>query len=338
MIIEENISLKPFNTFGIEARARYFVGLKTDDEIRNLINDNIFRYGKIQILNGGSNTLFTDNFDGLVVKLATQGITKVDEDENHVYLQAKAGVNWHAFVSFCIENNYEGLENLSLIPGNVGAAPIQNIGAYGVEQKDCFFSLEAIELSTGQIRIFNHHDCKFDYRNSIFKQQFKDKYLILSVIYRLNKNPEFNITYGAIKSELAKMGINEITIKTISQAVCNIRSSKLPDPEKIGNAGSFFKNPLVTNEKYLQLTQNFPGIVGFPSNDGNYKLAAGWLIENLGWKGFRRGDAGVCETQALVLVNYSKAKGFEIVSLATEIMDSVKSRFGIELEMEVNIV
>ena len=338
MIIKENISLKPFNTFGIEARARYFVELNNDDEILNLIHNNIFRFGKIQILNGGSNTLFTNDFDGLVVKLSTQGIIKVNEDENHVYLQAKAGVNWHMFVSFCIENNYGGLENLSLIPGNVGAAPIQNIGAYGVEQKDCFFSLEAIELSTGQITIFNHNDCKFDYRNSIFKQEFKDKFLILSVIYRLNKNPEFNVTYGAIKSELEKMGIDEITIKTISQAVCNIRLSKLPDPEKIGNAGSFFKNPLVTNEKYLQLTQTFPGIVAFPANYGNYKLAAGWLIENLGWKGFRRGDAGVCETQALVLVNYGKAKGSEIVSLATEIMDSVKTRFGIELEMEVNIV
>ena len=213
MIIEENVSLKPFNTFGITANARYFVELKNEDEILNLIQNNIFRYGKIQILNGGSNTLFTDNFDGLVVKLATQGITKVNEDEKHVYIQAKAGENWHAFVSFCIENNYGGLENLSLIPGNIGAAPIQNIGAYGVEQKDCFFSLEAIELSTGQIRIFNHEDCKFDYRNSIFKQELKDKFLILSVIYCMNKNPEFNITYGDIKSELEKTGIKDISIK-----------------------------------------------------------------------------------------------------------------------------
>jgi UDP-N-acetylmuramate dehydrogenase len=338
MKIEENVSLKPFNTFGIEAKARYFVEVKTDAEILDLIKNDIFKFSKIQILNGGSNTLFISDFDGLVVKMATQGISLIDENDDFAFLKANAGVNWHEFVTFCIGNNYGGLENLSLIPGNVGAAPIQNIGAYGVEQKDCFFELDAIELSTGQSRTFNHQDCKFDYRNSIFKQEFKDKLMILSVTYRLNKNPEFNTTYGAITTEIERMGVKILSLKAIGDAVCSIRRSKLPDPEKIGNAGSFFKNPLVSKEKYQQLLQNFPGIVAFPANDGNYKLAAGWLIENLGWKGFRRGDAGVCETQALVLVNYGQANGSEIIDLATEIKDSVKNRFGVNLEMEVNIV
>jgi UDP-N-acetylmuramate dehydrogenase len=338
MKIEENISLKPFNTFGIEAKARYFVEVKTDAEILDLIKNDIFKYGRIQILNGGSNTLFTSDFDGLVVKIATRGISLIDENDDYVFLKAKAGVNWHEFVTFCIENNYGGLENLSLIPGNVGAAPIQNIGAYGVEQKDCFYELEAIELSTGQIRTFTHLDCRFDYRNSIFKQEFKDKLIILSVTYRLNKNPEFNTTYGAITAEIERMGVKNLSLKAIGDAVCSIRRSKLPDTEKIGNAGSFFKNPLVTKEKYLNLINDFPGLVAFPANEGNYKLAAGWLIENLGWKGFRRGDAGVCETQALVLVNYGQAKGSEITDLANEIKFSIKNRFGVDLELEVNII
>jgi len=338
MKIEENVSLKPFNTFCIEAKARYFVEVKTDAEIIELIKNDIFKFGKIQILNGGSNTLFASDFDGLVVKMATQGISLIYEYDEYAFLKANAGVNWHEFVTFCIENNYGGLENLSLIPGNVGAAPIQNIGAYGVEQKTCFFELEAIELSTGQIRTFNYQDCKFDYRNSIFKQEFKDKLIILSVTYRLNKNPKFNTTYGAITTEIERMGVKNLSLKAIGDAVCSIRRSKLPDPEKIGNAGSFFKNPLVTKEKHFNLIKDFPGLVTFPANDGNYKLAAGWLIENLGWKGFRRGDAGVCETQALVLVNYGQAKGSEIIDLANEIKKTVKNRFGVDLEMEVNIV
>jgi len=338
MKIEENISLKPFNTFGIEAKARYFAEVKSDAEILDLIKNDIFRFGKIQILNGGSNTLFTSDFDGLVVKIATQGISLNKEDESHVYLQAKAGVNWHEFVTFCIENNYGGLENLSLIPGNVGAAPIQNIGAYGVEQKDCFFALDAIEISAGQIRTFTNQACRFEYRNSIFKQEFKGKFIILSVTYRLDKHPKFNTTYGAITTEIERMVVKNLSLKAIGDAVCSIRRSKLPDPEKIGNAGSFFKNPLVSKETYQQLLHDFPGIIAFPANDDNFKLAAGWLIENLCWKGFRRGDAGVCETQALVLVNYGKAKGSEILLLATEIKDSVKHRFGVDLEMEVNII
>jgi UDP-N-acetylmuramate dehydrogenase len=338
MKIEENVSLKPFNTFGIEAKACYFVEVKTDDKILNLIKNDLFKFGKIQILNGGSNTLFTSDFDGIVIKMATQGISLIDENDDYAFLKANAGVNWHEFVTFCIENNYGGLENLSLIPGNVGAAPIQNIGAYGVEQKDCFFALDAIELSTCQIRTFTHQDCRFDYRNSIFKQEFKDKLIILSVTYRLNKNPKFNTTYGAITTEIERMGVKNLSLKAIGDAVCSIRRSKLPDPEKIGNAGSFFKNPLVAKEKHFNLIKDFPGLVAFPAKEGNYKLAAGWLIENLGWKGFRRGDAGVCETQALVLVNYGQAKGSEIIDLANEITFSVKNRFGVDLEMEVNIV
>jgi len=338
MKIEENVSLKPYNTFGIDVKARYFVEPATDEEIFSLIGLEIFKNEKVQILNGGSNTLFTADFDGLVVKIAALGITVVGEDREHIYVKARAGVNWHEFVTFCIRNNFAGLENLSLIPGNVGAAPIQNIGAYGVEQKDCFFELEALELLSGQTRTFRLEICRFAYRNSVFKQEYKDKLIILSVTYRLSRQPEFNVTYGAIATELQKMGVKEMSIKAVGDAVCNIRRSKLPDPAIIGNAGSFFKNPLVSNTQYLRLLEEFPDMVAFPAAGGNYKLAAGWLIEKLGWKGFRKGDAGVCETQALVLVNYGNAKGSEILDIAGEIRNSVKNRLGVELEMEVNVV
>ncbi|MCF8365498.1 MAG: UDP-N-acetylmuramate dehydrogenase [Bacteroidales bacterium] len=339
MQIIENYSLKHLNTFGIDARAKYFVELNSDEDIIDFVKAKGFAGHKTLILNGGSNTLFTKDFDGLVIKINNPGYELSDENNNHIFLKIKAGENWDAFVQKTIEQGYSGLENLSMIPGNAGAAPIQNIGAYGVEQKDLFHSLEAINRETGKVESFDKESCRFGYRSSIFKTTLKEKYIILAVNYRLNKKPVFNIGYGAIKDELKKMGsAEEISTKAIAQAVRNIRSSKLPDPEKIGNAGSFFKNPVIAKEKYMKLKNAFPDISAYPESGGKYKIAAGWMIDHLGWKGARRGDAGVCATQALVLVNYGNAAGHEIVALATEIQQSVKKTFGICLEPEVNIV
>lgn len=339
MQLIENVSLKHLNTFGIEARAKYFVQLNSTQETIEFIRDKKFAPHKILILNGGSNTLFTGDFDGLVMKINNVGWEIVNENEEHVFIKVSAGENWDNFVSFTIKSGFAGLENLSMIPGNVGAAPIQNIGAYGVEQKDLFHSLEAINIRTGEVKSFDAGTCRFGYRNSIFKTSLKGKYLVLSVSYKLNKKPVLNIEYGAIRKELEKMGVAEnITIKSVSQAIRNIRGSKLPDPEKIGNAGSFFKNPVVSKAKYFSLLEKYPNITSFPDENEKYKIAAGWMIDQLGWKGTRRGDAGVCETQALVLVNYGKATGREIVALATEIQNSVEDKFGIRLEPEVNIV
>lgn len=339
MQIIENYSLKQLNTFGIDARARYFVRLDSDEAILDFVGQRKFAGSKTLILNGGSNTLFTKDFDGLVVKINNRGYEVIGESSNHVFIKIRAGENWDEFVKKTIAQGYSGLENLSMIPGNAGAAPIQNIGAYGVEQKDCFFSLEAINRETGKIKEFDPESCKFGYRNSIFKTMLKEKYIIVSVTYRLNKKPVFNIEYGAIREELKKMGADTtITAKAISQAVCNIRAGKLPDPEKIGNAGSFFKNPVISNAKYQVLKNHNPTIPAYEDADGNYKIAASWMIEQLQWKGLRKGDAGVCSTQALVLVNYGNASGLEIAALANEIRQSVEKKFGILLEPEVNIV
>jgi len=338
MIKKENFSLKNYNTFGIDARARYFIEADNDSEISKFIEEGFWRDKPLLILNGGSNILFTKDFDGVALKIATRGIELIGEDDESVLVRAKAGENWHNFVCWCIDRNYGGLENLSLIPGNVGAAPIQNIGAYGVEQKDVFDSLEALELESGKIRLFSRNDCKFGYRTSVFKEEFKNQYIILAATYRLSKKHVFNISYGDIRRELGDEDAKGITIKKISDAICRIRTAKLPDPEKIGNAGSFFKNPAVSNEKYIELTAKYPGLPGYPTEAGDYKIAAGWMIDYLGWKGFRHGDAGVCATQALVLVNYGNAEGSEILKLSQEIRESVKLEFGIDLEPEVNII
>lgn len=337
MHIKENFPLKSLNTFGIDANARFFVELKSDEEIIEFVGDGFWRNKHYLILNGGSNVLFTKDFDGIVIKIATQGIEILGENTEIVMVKAKAGENWHNLICWCVDRNFGGLENLSLIPGNVGAAPIQNIGAYGVEQKDAFASLEAVELETGRIRTFNLEDCRFGYRSSVFKQELKNRFIIMSVTYQLMKRPVFNTSYGDIQRELANSGSGELTIKKISDAICRIRTSKLPDPEKIGNAGSFFKNPTVSKEKYNDLLIKYPGLPGFPGESGNVKIPAGWMIDHLGWKGFRHGDAGVCHTQALVLVNYGHAEGSEILKLSQEIQESVFSVFGIHLEPEVNI-
>ena len=289
-------------------------------------------------MGGGSNILFTNDFDGLVLKNNLKGITLVEETADHYLVKAGAGEVWHQFVMHCVTNNYAGLENLSLIPGNVGASPMQNIGAYGVEIKDCFYELEALRAADLTLHTFSNAECRFGYRESVFKHEYKNQFIITSVTYKLNKIPVFNTSYGAIEKELQEMGVNELSIQAISKAVCNIRSSKLPDPAKIGNAGSFFKNPEITGDKHNVLKEKFPGIVSYSLSNGNFKLAAGWLIEQCGWKGKTFGDAGVHKLQALVLVNYNNANGNEIYNLSQQIMDSVKEKFDVTLEREVNII
>jgi len=347
-MIKENISLKEYNTFDINVSAKYFANFSSVNELHELLEFNrrptINEKRSTLILGGGSNILFTKDFDGLVLKNEIVGIKEIKEDEHHVYVQVGAGVNWHHFVLHCIHNSWAGIENLSLIPGNVGASPMQNIGAYGVEIKDVFYSLEAFHIKDKKLVNFSVNDCEFGYRESVFKRKFKNEFVITDVTYRLNRIPTFNTSYGAIEQELEKMEVKELSIQAISQAVINIRSSKLPDPAVIGNAGSFFKNPEIQNSKFKSLKERFPDIVGYDLPNGNTKLAAGWLIEQCGpengasWKGYRKGDAGCHERQALVLVNYGNAKGSDIYNLSEEIFQSVKEKFGVELEREVNIV
>lgn len=336
--VQENISLKPYNTFGIDARARYFTSFSSIEQLAEALNYKPKTTNYKLILGGGSNILFTKNLDGLVLKNDIKGIEVVREDDHHIYIKAGAGENWHQFVLHCVKNNYAGIENLSLIPGNIGASPMQNIGAYGVEIKDVFFELEAFHKQEKTVKKFSLNDCSFGYRESVFKNKYKDQFIIINVTYRLNKKPSFNTSYGAIEQELDKMGVKDLSIPTISQAVINIRTSKLPDPKEIGNAGSFFKNPIVSNQRFVELKKVFPNIIAFPSGKDHTKLAAGWLIEQCGWKGYRKGDAGCYSKQALVLVNYGNARGTEIYDLSEEIIQSVKRRFGVILEREVNII
>ena len=338
MLVSENVLLRPYNTFGINAQARYFSPFADLEQLQTLLQDTRWQSSLRMILGGGSNILFTKNFEGLVLKNELKGISVLREDDDYIYVKAGAGENWHRFVMHCIDHNYAGLENLSLIPGNVGASPMQNIGAYGVEIKDYFYELEAWHLKDNALVTFNNADCAFGYRESVFKRKYKDQFVILSVTYRLLKQPHFNTSYGAIEQELQRMGVNDLSIQAISQAVINIRSSKLPDPAVIGNAGSFFKNPTIEVAQYASLKTAHPDIVAYPVDNGHYKLAAGWLIEQCGWKGYRHNDAGVHAKQALVLVNYGNASGQEIYQLSQQVLDSVKEKFGVELEREVNIV
>ena len=336
MQIQENISLKPYNSFGIDALASHFATFKNTDELSDLLtNESLL---PTLILGGGSNILFSKDFDGLVLKNEISGITQLHEDSEYVYVKAGAGENWHRFVLYCIERNWAGVENLSLIPGNVGATPMQNIGAYGVEIDDVFWDLEAYHLKEKKLVTFTRSDCEFGYRESVFKRKYKNQFVILNVTYRLRKKPIFHTNYGAIEQELQRMGVMELNIKAISDAIIHIRSSKLPMPAEIGNAGSFFKNPSVSKEQFLLLKSKFEKIVGHENVDGTVKLAAGWLIEQCGWKGYRKGDAGCHAYQALVLVNYGNASGNEIFELSGEILQSVKDKFGVILEREVNII
>jgi UDP-N-acetylmuramate dehydrogenase len=337
MNIQENKSLKKLNTFGIEASARYYAECSSVEQMKEVLSEDKFSNKNKLILGGGSNLLFTKDFDGIVLKNNLKGIELVNEDEKSYYVKSAAGEVWHEFVRYCIDHNYAGLENLSLIPGNVGASPMQNIGAYGVEVKDTFHELEAFHIGEKTFHKFNNPECKFGYRESVFKRELKNQFIITSVTFKLSKTPHYNTSYGAIDKELEAMGIKKLSIQAISQAVCNIRSSKLPDPKVIGNAGSFFKNPVISTEHFQNLKKEFPEIVSYPSG-GGYKLAAGWMIEQCGWKGKTFGDAGVHKLQALVLVNYGNAKGSEIFDLSQKIMDSVKEKYDVELEREVNIV
>ncbi len=338
MQIQENISLRPYNSFGINAFARYFAVFSSVQELGALLEAKPIRNRPLLILGGGSNILLTRDFEGAVLKNEQKGIELIREDSDYCYVKAGAGERWHDLVRYCVDQNYAGIENLSLIPGSAGAAPIQNIGAYGVELKDCFYELEAYSLPDRTIHRFSLTDCEFGYRDSFFKKAGKDQFVILNICLRLNKTPVFHTGYGSLEKELEKNGEQPLSIQAISRAVIAIRTGKLPDPEKIGNAGSFFKNPEIPLQKFIELQKDFPGIVGYPAGDSGIKLAAGWLIEQCGWKGYRKGDAGVHAAQALVLVNYGNASGKELYMLSENIMESVRRKFGVILEREVNIL
>lgn len=337
MLIQQHINLLPYNTFHTEAYARYFSRVQDLDQLQEVLQAKPAQQ-PLLVLGGGSNLLFTGDVDGLVIKNDMMGITVVGEDSEYVYVQVGAGENWHRFVLYCVQHNFGGVENLSLIPGSTGASPIQNIGAYGVEIKDVFHELEAFHVFDREKVVFNLQDCGFGYRESVFKKKYKGEFVILHVTFRLSKNPRFNTSYGALEQELEKARVQQLTIQAVSDAVIRIRQSKLPDPAVIGNAGSFFKNPEIASSQYGLLQKDFPAIPGYPVADGMIKLAAGWLIEQCGWKGYRRGDAGCYEKQALVLVNYGQASGQEIYGLSSDIVESVHKKFGVVLEREVNLM
>jgi UDP-N-acetylmuramate dehydrogenase len=335
-MMKENFDLQAYNTFGLSAKAEFFDEFTSVDELDGYLKHN--RNRELLVIGGGSNILLTKNITGLVLKNNLKGIEVVNETPSEVIIKASAGETWHDLVLFSIENNYGGIENLSLIPGSVGAAPMQNIGAYGVEIKDVFKELEAYEIATGEIHVFTNKDCQFGYRESIFKRELKGKYVILSVSLRLNKSNEVNTSYGAIETRLKEMGISSPTIKDVSAAVIHIRKSKLPDPAEIGNSGSFFKNPVVNKEKFESLKKRYPALANYPIDENNIKLAAGWLIDNAGWKGKTLGNYGVHKDQALVLVNYGGATGSDIYQLSRDILASIKDLYDIELEREVNVI
>ena len=338
MNLLSNVSLKPYNTFGIDVSAAFFKEVTRQEEITE-----IFRSGKTGqldklVLGGGSNVLFTKDFNGIVIRIDLKGVSVVNEDNDHVWVKAGAGEKWHELVMWCIDKNLAGIENLSLIPGNTGAAPMQNIGAYGVELKDTFYELAAFDIDKLKTVTFSKEDCNFGYRESVFKRNLKGQYIITSITLKLNKKATYHISYGAIEQELNRMGIQQLSIKAISQAVINIRRSKLPDPLILGNAGSFFKNPEIAIQQFEELKRQYPNITAYPAATGKIKLAAGWMIEQCGWKGKRVGNTGAHKDQALVLVNYGNATGKEIYELALEIKKSVLEKFNVTIEPEVNVV
>jgi UDP-N-acetylmuramate dehydrogenase len=337
MKLLQNYPLQDITTFHAKVFAKYYTVFSSAEFLKQILSSEELKTMPFIILGGGSNVLFTGDFNGVIIRNAIEGIEIIKEEEDVIYIKANSGEKWHDFVLYCVNRNYGGIENLSLIPGTVGAGPIQNIGAYGVELKDVLVEVEAMNIHTLEVKIFSNVECKFGYRDSIFKEEEKGNYIILSVTLKLNKNPKVNVSYGSLSKELESMGITNPTIKDVSNAVIKIRSSKLPDPDKLGNAGSFFKNPVIVNEQFEKLKISHPNIISFPATEGLTKLAAGWLIEQCGWKGKRIGDAGVHKDQALVLVNYADATGKEIYELSTQIINSVKEKFGIELEREVNI-
>ena len=331
---QKDTSLLPYNTFGIDVKSKHFIDVKSIDELLAVLNQN--QLENLLVLGGGSNLLLTKDFEGLTLRIQNRGIEIVDQDDRKARVKVAAGENWHDFVLWCLENDLGGVENLALIPGNVGAAPIQNIGAYGVELREVFESCEAISIDTGKVKIFKKDECNFGYRNSIFKNTLKGKYIIFSVQFNLNKPPHaLNFSYKGLSEKLEGKIPN---IQSIAQAVIEIRSSKLPDPKKIGNCGSFFKNPVISLIKFNDLKLQYPDIPHYPDQFDKIKIPAAWLIDTLGYKGYRNQEAGVHPNQALVLVNYGNATGAEIKKLAQQIRNKVKEKFAINLEFEVNIL
>ncbi|MDQ7948669.1 MAG: UDP-N-acetylmuramate dehydrogenase [Pedobacter sp.] len=335
-ILQENISLRPYNTFGIDVKARYFAEAKNVEDLVAIFKDPLSKSGPLLVLGGGSNMLFTQDFNGLVVKISILGIRAV-ENQDEIKVSAGGGVVWNDLVNYCVEHGFAGIENLSLIPGTVGASPIQNIGAYGVELKDVFDECTAFEIETGKLSKFDYAACRFGYRDSIFKNELKNKYIITEVRLKLNKKAKLQTKYGAISAELERRHIVQPTIADISAVVSDIRVSKLPDPKTIGNAGSFFKNPVISKAQFEQVYQKFPEMVHYPAPDNQIKVAAGWLIEQCGFKGKTVGETGTWKNQALVLVNHGHASGQEVYSFSEHIIQTVQNRFGILLEREVNI-
>lgn len=338
MIIHENFSLKKHNTFGIDAKAKYFAEVSDVPTLHEILNTPQFKNIPKLILGGGSNILFTKDYDGLVMNLSMKGINVVEENNNQVIIEASAGEVWDDFVSYCVSNKYYGVENLSLIPGSIGAAPVQNIGAYGVELQDMFVSLTGIMFDTCEEKTLSKSECKFGYRDSIFKNELKEKFVVTSVKLRLSKEKKFNLNYRAFQDFIKPELKDKLTIRDVRTLVKEIRKSKLPDPSKIGNAGSFFKNPEVNLEKLKQLQKIFPDIVHFLVEENKYKIPAGWLIEKCGFKGKRIGNAGTYRKQALVIINYGNATGEEIINFATRIQDAVLEKFGIKIIPEVNVI
>jgi UDP-N-acetylmuramate dehydrogenase len=337
MQVLENFSLKTLNTFGVEASADCFVHIETEEQLQELFSNDRYKDLPRLVLGGGSNMLFTQNFKGLVVHVKIMGL-HAEVQENDVFVRSGAGLVWNDLVNYCVDNEFAGMENLSLIPGSVGASPVQNIGAYGVELQDVFHSCRAFEIATGKIKVFSKEDCAFSYRESVFKSSLKGLFIITEVTFKLSKIFKPQLTYGAIMDELTKRGINHPNIRQLSQVISHIRVSKLPDPTTIGNAGSFFKNPIIPVSTFNKLKIKFADMVHFPAGEGYVKISAGWLIEQCGWKGKVVGNTGTWKNQALVLVNHGNASGDEILRFSSTIIDSVNSKFGIQLEREVNLI
>ncbi len=335
MQVQENVSLKHLNTFGIAVKAKQFIEIQQEEDLKKLHNDKGFE-SCFLILGGGSNLLFLNDFDGLVVRVNIKSINNHISGTD-VFVTAGAGEVWNNLVNYCVENGFAGMENLSLIPGSVGASPVQNIGAYGVELMDIFYSCKAFEIATGNFKTFYNADCRFSYRESIFKQELKNQFIITKVTFKLSTIQNLKTSYGAIEAELVTRNIKKPNIKDISNVVGHIRVSKLPDPSTIGNAGSFFKNPVISQAKFNELIKNHPDVVYYQAENG-VKLAAGYLIEQCGWKGFKSGQTGTWKNQALVLVNFGAAKGQEVFNFSEKIIESVKNKYSVVLEREVNII
>lgn len=337
VVVQAGVSLKAYNTFGVDVAARYFAEAADDDQVRQALSAARERQVPLLLLGGGSNLLLTADVEALVLRMASRGIRLLADDGQRVEIEAEAGEPWHGFVQWTLRQGFVGLENLSLIPGTVGASPVQNIGAYGVELKDCFLGLTALDRHSGEVRAFDLQDCAFAYRDSLFKRE-SGRWIILRVRFTLSRNAPLHLDYGPVRQRLAEQGIEAPNASDVSRAICAIRSEKLPDPAVLGNAGSFFKNPLVPAELAERLQHIHADLVAYPQADGQVKLAAGWLIERAGWKGFRDGDAGVHRLQALVLVNYGQASGQQLLALAQRIQADIAERFGVSLEIEPNVL